>query len=114
MAPHPAAAAVGDVVKETPTVGFSEVSHTLQVGDLADMKPGNETNCLIEHDIKFVAGNIGNNWRNWLSLTTDLWILDCVKGMTIPFLTTPVQENEPHPFKMDETEKKIVKTRSPV
>lgn len=103
------------------------MSHPIQVGASTELKPGkNELTKLLlfdvnntvhwcdneaseETDAKFVAGNLRNNWSSWRALTSDPWILNCVSGMSIPLLITPVQEREPFPFKMDEVERAFVK-----
>jgi hypothetical protein len=45
----------------------------------------------------FVVGNTANCVPVWHSITTSKWILNDVKGVFIPFITTPVQERVPHP-----------------
>ena len=41
-------------------------------------------------------------------MTQDKWVLDCVDGMTIPFIIPPVQNWVPRPFKMSVEENKFV------
>ena len=99
------------------------MSHPIQVGDSTDLKPGKISNVLpplhaghtkqnvakiVNSNVKFTAGNIVNHSDEWKRLTSDKWILNCVKGLTIPFISTPVQEREPFPFKMDTEELNFV------
>ena len=54
------------------------------------------------------AGNIINCKPAWEELTRDSWVLDCVSGLTIPFISIPVQIWVPRPFKMTDQEKVFV------
>ena len=59
---------------------------------------------------QFKAGNISNCFDKWCNLTSDKWIRGCVKGITIPFVKTPVQKREPFPFRLDPEEAEFIKT----
>ena len=80
------------------------MSHADQVGVSDSKLTGNNTVPL------FVAGNIVNFMSNWRQLTSDKWILNCVQGLTIPFVSLPQQVAAPFPFRMDHEELKFVKT----
>ena len=61
-------------------------------------------NTLINCDTVIVAGNLRKNWEALRHITSDSWILNCVKGLLIPFIAVPVQEREPFPFKVEAQE----------
>ena len=52
----------------------------------------------------FKGGQITNNLYAWKTITRDPWVLDVVKGLKIPFLQIPVQESEPRPYRLSQTE----------
>lgn len=85
------------------------MSHPVQVGDSSALGIGKE-NPVYNNNVMFIAGNLFGHWQQWINLTSDKWILKCVKGLEIPFITSPVQEREPFPFKMDDTERSFVNT----
>ena len=89
---------------------FSEVSHPIQVGKSVELKSFKNTYDLpLQIDKREAnSSNIINFIGNWKQVPSDRWILNCVKGLTIPFLSTPVQERELFPFRKDETEKRFV------
>jgi hypothetical protein len=44
----------------------------------------------------------------WDSITTSKWTLNNIKGVFIPFITTPVQERVPHTYKLSKEESTAV------
>ena len=86
------------------------MSHQVQVGDSISLLPCTEQGESKYHVRQSIvkAGNIANCLENWKDLTSDRWILKCVKGITIPFEKTPVQRAQPFPFRLDPVEKKFV------
>jgi hypothetical protein len=56
----------------------------------------------------FVVGNTANCVPFWHSITTSKWILNNVKGVFIPFITTPVQERALHPNKLSKEDSTAV------
>lgn len=54
------------------------------------------------------AGAIVNHFYNWTQLTSDNWVLECVKGYKIPFLFEPIQFRVPHPFSLTQEEREFV------
>ena len=60
------------------------------------------------NEVTSIAGNIANYKPAWEAITNDAWVLDCVEGLTIPFITIPVQKWIPRPFRMSEQESKFV------
>ena len=56
----------------------------------------------------FWGGQISNRLSAWKSLTSDSWVLNCVKGVRIPLLTEPVQLFVPKPYKFAKAERLAV------
>ena len=56
----------------------------------------------------FKAGKITLCKLAWRELTSDPWILNCVNGMYIRFLTKPIQLNVPRPFRLTQEEEGFV------
>lgn len=54
------------------------------------------------------AGNIVNYAQTWDKLSTDPWIRNCVRGLTIPFMSLPIQTRVPVPYKMNPQEREFV------
>ena len=46
--------------------------------------------------------------KEWEKLTSDPWIINNVRGVTIPFVAVPVQEREPRPYRLSEHERDFV------
>ena len=56
----------------------------------------------------FVGGNIANCYDNWTKLTSDEFILQCVRGCHITFTHTPRQYAVPNIIRFNECERSIV------
>ena len=54
------------------------------------------------------GGSLQGCLHNWEKLTADPFILQVVKGLRIPFVETPLQEREPHPYPLNEKESLLV------
>ena len=53
----------------------------------------------------FTAGQISHYSYAWKQITHDPWVLDIVKGFSLPFVYLPIQFNEPIPYRLSENEK---------
>ena len=52
----------------------------------------------------FVGGQTAYFHEQWSNLTSDPWVLNQIRGITIPFETLPVQISVPLPYRMNEVE----------
>ena len=52
----------------------------------------------------FHGGKLADNYDQWLTLTSDKWILDTIKGYEIEFTDSPFQENIPMPLRLSISE----------
>ena len=52
----------------------------------------------------FVGGQTAYFHEQWSNLTSDPWVLNQIRGITIPFETLPVQISVPFPYRMNEVE----------
>ena len=73
------------------------MSHPVQVGVSISLEDCKEKNII-------KAGRIKDFYEQWTKITSDKWVLNCVRGLTIPFLKTPIQVREPFPFRMGNEE----------
>ena len=64
---------------------------------------------LLVHD--FQAGNLRNCLEYWKTLTSDQWVLNIIKGMTIQLESLPEQKMIPKPIKFSDTEDKIIEEK---
>ena len=48
----------------------------------------------------FVGGKLANHLAEWQSLTSDIYILNAIRGYSIPFTEMPSQERAPRPIHM--------------
>lgn len=56
------------------------------------------------------GGNIANCIEQWEKLTTDPWILQIVRGLRLPFWGDPIQNREPRPFNLSDSQKSVFQT----
>ena len=65
---------------------------------------------LLNSSESFVAGNIANFVDSWLELTHDTWVISNVKGVSIPFISVPLQARVPRPLRLSDAEASVITT----
>ena len=55
-----------------------------------------------------LAGNVSFFLPDWKKLTSDQFILQCIKGVEIPFLDMPFQRFEPEQYFFDNEKSKVI------
>ena len=61
-----------------------------------------------EFPLPFSGGQIASKLDNWKKVTSDPWIIDSVRGVTIPFMEVPAQVGEPRPYVLAEEERNFI------
>ena len=64
---------------------------------------------LVHKPVDFWAGQISDYVHVWGEYTTDEWVLQQVKGVTLPFVELPVQESVPSQYYMSEEKKQAIR-----
>lgn len=58
--------------------------------------------------IKFEGGNISKKLIDWRNLTSDSFVLQCVKGVRLDFSDPPCQEKIPRPYRMNSLHERAI------
>ena len=62
----------------------------------------------LDNPSTFVGGQIKDHLSEWRKISGDPWVLGSVTGVTIPFVELPVQDREPHPYRLSAEESEFV------
>ena len=55
-----------------------------------------------------VGGRLAQFYCSWSNFTSDIWVLQAVKGYKIEFVCEPFQVNKPHGIVFSDEEKKLI------
>ena len=48
------------------------------------------------------GGKLKYYWKEWVKYTSDKFVLSCVKGCKINFISSPIQNKMPHPLRLNQ------------
>lgn len=65
-----------------------DVQQSIEPGEVQSVNTSGQEEIV---QVRTVAGRLSNFIQEWINITTDSFILDCIRGYEIPFLTLPPQ-----------------------